>query len=92
MALTPLSSTSPAMATCRYLGDLLTPAVDSLLRPWHKPGDLLAALAEKIAEGGGEGGTAGEPRIAGDEKARVSQSGKTYLHMPFGVQMNSSSS
>ena len=37
MALTPLSSTSPAMATCRYLGDLLTPAVDSLLRPWHKP-------------------------------------------------------
>ena len=30
---------------------LLQPAIDALLRPWRRPDDLLAALAEHIENG-----------------------------------------
>jgi hypothetical protein len=34
---------------CAALETLFSPPIDALLRPWESPGDLLLALADKIA-------------------------------------------
>ena len=43
---------------CAALETLFSPPIDALLRPWESPGDLLLALADKIAGSKGEYGHA----------------------------------
>ena len=69
-----IDTPNPAHALIKKL---LSPPVDVLLRPrggWKRPGDLLGALAEKIATNQGERNAwdqPGFPRIADPEKAEV---------------------
>ena len=49
---------------CAALETLFSPPIDALLRPWESPGDLLLALADKIAGSKGEYGRAEEPSPA----------------------------
>ena len=50
---------------------LLSPPVDSLLRPWHSPADLIDELAQIIAAGGGKWGTDDPPTLEEPELAAV---------------------
>ena len=56
---------------CAALEALFSPPIDALLRPWESPGDLLAALANKIAGSKGEYGSAEEPVLTAAEKTAV---------------------
>ena len=56
---------------CAALETLFSPPIDALLRPWESPGDLLLALADKIAGSKGEYGRAEEPVLTAPKKAAV---------------------
>ena len=58
---------------CAALEALFSPPIDALLRPWDSPGDLLLALADKIAGSKGEYGRAEEPVLTAAEKAAVTR-------------------
>ena len=58
---------------CAALETLFSPPIDALLRPWESPGDLLLALADKIAGSKGEYGRAEEPVLTAPEKAAVTR-------------------
>ena len=58
---------------CAALEALFSPPVDALLRPWESPGDLLLALANKIAGSKGDYGNAEEPVLTATEKTAVTR-------------------
>ena len=58
---------------CAALETLFSPPIDALLRPWESPGDLLLALADKIAGSKGEYGRAEEPVLTAPKKAAVTR-------------------
>jgi len=58
---------------CAALETLFSPPIDALLRPWESPGELLLALADKIAGSKGEYGCAEEPVLTAPEKAAVTR-------------------